>query len=179
MSYKVKILRQTGVAPAHRGHIAILTLCCSCTGNLDTSVSGRFIKSFLHLFFRFIRRTDQSEPIEHPVDVSHSPDIAQSFRSFNYFSYLFNIAQSQQHRTPRQAFTVFSTIDPQFLCVLPIPALSYFIWLLPIRNTVNTRLFGACKPEKIIFDLSHYAKSRPAWETGGFFAWIDGKEAQK
>ena len=55
----------------------------------------------------------------------------------------------------------------------------YKVWLLPIRNTVNTRLFGACKPEKIIFDLSHYAKSRPAWETGGFFAWIDGKEAQK
>ena len=27
MSYKVKILRQTGVAPAHRGHIAILILC--------------------------------------------------------------------------------------------------------------------------------------------------------
>ena len=54
-----------------------------------------------------------------------------------------------------------------------------FVWLLPIRNTVNTRLFGAYKPEKIIFDLSHYAKSRPAWKTGGFFAWIDGKEAQK
>lgn len=54
-----------------------------------------------------------------------------------------------------------------------------FLWLLPIRNTVNTRLFGAYKPEKIIFDLSHYAKSRPAWKTGGFFAWIDGKEAQK
>ena len=53
------------------------------------------------------------------------------------------------------------------------------IWLLPIRNTVNTRLFGAYKSEKIIFDLSHYAKSRPAWKTGGFFAWIDGKEAQK
>ena len=53
------------------------------------------------------------------------------------------------------------------------------LWLLPIRNTVNTRLFGAYKPEKIIFDLSHYAKSRPAWKTGGFFAWIDGKEAQK
>ena len=42
MFYKVKILRQTGVAPAHRGHTAILTLCCSCTGNLDTFVSGRF-----------------------------------------------------------------------------------------------------------------------------------------
>ena len=53
------------------------------------------------------------------------------------------------------------------------------LWLLPIRNTVNTRLFGAYKPEKIIFDLSHYAKSRPAWKTGGFFAWIDGKEVQK
>ena len=55
----------------------------------------------------------------------------------------------------------------------------YYLWLLPIRNTVNTRLFGAYKSEKIIFDLSHYAKSRPAWKTGGFFAWIDGKEAQK
>lgn len=46
--------------------------------------------------------------------------------------------------------------------------LGFTIWLLPIRNTVNTRLFGAYKPEKIIFDLSHYAKSRPAWKTGGF-----------
>ena len=27
MFYKVKILRQTGVAPAHRGHLTILTLC--------------------------------------------------------------------------------------------------------------------------------------------------------
>ena len=106
MAYKAKILRQTGVMPAHRGHIAILTLCncyrCSYTGNLDTSVSGRFTERFLHLFFRFIRHIDQSKPIEHPVDVSHSPDIAQSFRSFNYFSYLFNIAQSQQNRTPRR-----------------------------------------------------------------------------
>lgn len=117
--------------PVHRGHIAILTLCncyrCSYTGNLDTSVSGRFTERFLHLFFRFIRHIDQSEPIEHSVDVSHSPDIAQSFRSFNYFSYLFNIAQRQQYRTPRQAFTVFPSVDSQFLCVLPIPALSYFI----------------------------------------------------
>ena len=95
MSYKVKILQQTGVAPAHREHIAILTLCCSCTGNLDTSVSGRFTERFLHLFFRFIRHINQSELTEHSVDVSHSPDIAQSFRSFNYFSYLFNIAQRQ------------------------------------------------------------------------------------
>ena len=95
MSYKAKILQQTGVVPAHRGHIAILTLCCSYTGNLDTSVSGRFIKSFLHLFFRFIRRIDQSKPIEHSVDVSHSPDIAQSFRAIYHFS--FNILQRQQH----------------------------------------------------------------------------------
>ena len=84
------LLTENGSMPAHRGHIAILTLCncyrCSYTGNLDTSVSGRFTERFLHLFFRFIRHIDQSKPIEHPVDVSHSPDIAQSFRSFNYFS---------------------------------------------------------------------------------------------
>ena len=95
MSYKVKILRQTGVAPAHRGHIAILTLCncyrCSYTGNLDTSVSGRFTERFLHLFFRFIRHIDQSEPIEHAINVSHSPDIAQSFRAVYHLSHLFNI----------------------------------------------------------------------------------------
>ena len=131
MSYKVKILRQTGVAPAHRGHIAILTLCncyrCSYTGNLDTSVSGRFTERFLHLFFRFIRHIDQSKPIEHSVKVCHSPDIAQSFRSFNYFSSLFDIPQCQQHRTPRQAFALPSAVDPQFLCIFAASALSYFI----------------------------------------------------
>ena len=34
--------------------------------------------------------------------------------------------------------------------------------MFPIRNAVNTRLFGAYEPQKIIFDLSHYTKSRPA-----------------
>ena len=53
------------------------------------------------------------------------------------------------------------------------------IWLFPIRNAVNTRLFGAYEPQKIIFDLSHYTKSRPALKSGGFFAWIDRKEAEK
>ena len=28
--------------------------------------------------------------------------------------------------------------------------------MFPIRNAVNTRLFGAYEPQKIIFDLSHY-----------------------
>ena len=47
------------------------------------------------LLLHFIRHIDQSEPIEHPVDVSHSPDIAQSFRAVYHFS--FNILQRQQH----------------------------------------------------------------------------------
>ena len=51
--------------------------------------------------------------------------------------------------------------------------------MFPIRNAVNTRLFGAYEPQKIIFDLSHYTKSRPAFKSGGFFAWIDRKEAKK
>lgn len=84
------------------------------------SVSERFAECFLHLFFCFIRHVDQSESIEHSVYIGHTPDIAQRFRTFNYLSYLFNIAQSQQHRTPRQAFTILSAIDPQLLSVLPI-----------------------------------------------------------
>ena len=51
--------------------------------------------------------------------------------------------------------------------------------IISIKNAVNTRLFGAYEPQKIIFDLSHYTKSRPAFKSGGFFAWIDRKEAGK
>ena len=51
--------------------------------------------------------------------------------------------------------------------------------MFPIRNAVNTRLFGAYELQKIIFDLSHYTKSRPAFKSGGFFAWIGGKEVEK
>lgn len=81
-----------------------------------------------------IQHKMKPDELEYLLDISgrtpyigHTPDIAQCFRSFNHFSYLFNMAQSQQHRTPRQAFTILSAIDPQFLSVLPIPALSYFI----------------------------------------------------
>lgn len=87
------------------------------------SVSERFAECFLHLFFCFIRHVDQSESIEHSVYIGHTPDIAQRFRTFNYLSYLFNIAQSQQHGTPRQTFTILSAIDPQFLGEFISPAL--------------------------------------------------------
>ena len=33
--------------------------------------------------------------------------------------------------------------------------------------------------EMCIRDRSHYTKSRPAFKSGGFFAWIDRKEAEK
>ena len=81
--------------------------------------------------------------------------------------------------TERNGIILKDAILQQFKTERLYEKIGICIWLLPIRNTVNTRLFGAYKPEKIIFDLSHYAKSRPAWKTGGFFAWIDGKEAQK
>ena len=90
-------------------------------------MSERFAECFLHLFFCFIRHVDQSEPIEHSVYIGHTPDIAQRFRSLNYFSYLFNMAPSQQHGTPRQAFTILSAVDPQFLRVLAIPAFPHFV----------------------------------------------------
>lgn len=44
-----------------------------------------------HLLLYFIRHIDQSEPIEHPVDVSHSPDIPQRFRAVYHLSHLFHI----------------------------------------------------------------------------------------
>lgn len=38
-----------------------------------------------HLLLHFIRHINQSKPIEHPINVSHSPDIAQSFGALYYF----------------------------------------------------------------------------------------------
>ena len=46
--------------------------------------------------------------------------------------------------------------------------------IISIKNAVNTRLFGAYEPQKIIFDLSHYTKSRPALKSGGFFCGMTG-----
>ena len=52
------------------------------------------------------------------------------------------------------------------------------IWLFLNKNTVNTRLFKAYQPQKIIFDLSHYAKSRPAWKNGRLFC-VDRRKGGK
>lgn len=92
-----------------------------------SDASSVFIASIIFLFLHFFRHIDQSEAIEHPIDVSHTPDVTQSLWSFNYFSYLFDIPQCQQHRTPRQAFALPSAVDPQFLCIFAASALSYFI----------------------------------------------------
>ena len=78
-----------------------------------------------HLLLRIIRHIDQSEPIEHPVDVSHAPDIPQSFGSLYYFT--FYISQCQNYRTPCQTFTLFPSVDPQLLRVLAIPAFFNFV----------------------------------------------------
>ena len=69
-------------------------------------------------------------------------------------------------------------------CTFSLPIAESFLytlnrlWLFPIRNAVNTRLFGAYELQKIIFDLSHYTKSRLALKSGGFFAWVDEEEAK-
>lgn len=59
----------------------------------------------IHFTLCIVRHIDQSKPVEHSVDIGHAPDIAQCFRSCYYCSYLFNIAECQQHRTPRQTLT--------------------------------------------------------------------------
>ena len=57
-----------------------------------------------------------------------------------------------------------------------------FIWAFVISVTPDHAMFAPTSdlfPKKIIFDLSHYAESRPGAILGGFFAWIDRKEAEK
>ena len=78
-----------------------------------------------HLLLYFIRHIDQPEPIEHPINVSHAPDIAQSFGSLYYF--FFNILQRQNYRTPCQTFAFLPAVDPQLLRVLAIPAFFNFV----------------------------------------------------
>lgn len=78
-----------------------------------------------HLLLHFIRHINQAEPIEHPVDVSYAPDIAQSFGAVYYFP--FNISQSQNNRTPRQTFTLLPAVDPQLFRVLAVPAFFNFV----------------------------------------------------
>ena len=85
------------------------------------------IPALIHLLFRIDRQIDQSEPVEHPVNVSHTPDIAQSFWAIYYISHLFNIAQCQQYRTPRQTFAALSPVDPELFCIFAASTFSYFI----------------------------------------------------
>ena len=78
-----------------------------------------------HLLLYLIWHIDQTEPIEHPVDVGHASNIAQRFWAVYHFS--FNILQRQQHRAPRQTFAVFPAVDSEFLCILAVPALFNFV----------------------------------------------------
>ena len=78
-----------------------------------------------HLLLHFIRHINQSKPIEHPINVSHSPDIAQSFGSLYYF--FFYISQCQNYRTPCQTLTLLPAVDPQLFRVLAVPTFFYFV----------------------------------------------------
>ena len=75
------------------------------------------IPALIHFTLCLVRHIEESKPIEHAVDVSHAPDIAQGFWSGHLLSYLFNIAQCQQYRAPRKTFAVLPAVDPQFFCV--------------------------------------------------------------
>ncbi len=50
--------------------------------------------------------------------------------------------------------------------------------MTPIRNTVISRLFGASNHKK--YYLSYHITQKAVWheKTGGFFAWIAGREAK-
>ena len=62
--------------------------------------------------------------------------------------------------------TIFASCLTGFVC---------FLWMSFNRNTVISRLFGASNHKKILFELSHYAKSRPARKNGRLFC-VDSRE---
>lgn len=86
-----------------------------------------------HLLLYLVRHIDQSEPIEHPINVSHSPDIAQCLWPI-YHHFSFYIAQRQKHRTPRQTFALLPSVYPQLLRVLAVPAFFNFIKKMATRS---------------------------------------------
>ena len=58
------------------------------------------------------RRSHQSKPAKHPVDIGYSTYIPQRLRSLHNRSYLLYIPERQHHRTPRKALAAFSSVYP-------------------------------------------------------------------
>lgn len=83
--------------------------------------------ALIHFTLCIVRHIDQSKPVEHSVDIGHTPDIAQHFWPVYHCSDLFYIAQRQQHRAPCQTFAVFPAVDSELFCVFTASAFSYFI----------------------------------------------------
>ena len=73
--------------------------------------------ALIHFLLNLVWHINQAKSIKHPVDVCHAPNITQRFRTVNYCSDLFYIAQRQQHRAPRQTFAVLSPVNPELFCV--------------------------------------------------------------
>ena len=71
-----------------------------------------FVPWMAHLFLHFVRHINQSEPIEYSVDVSHSPDIPQRFRSFNNISYPFNIVHKLYNNPQKYRVNSWSSVCP-------------------------------------------------------------------
>lgn len=88
--------------------------------------------ALIHFLLHLVRHINQPKPIKHPVDVCHAPNITQRFRTVNYCSDLFYIAQRQQHRAPRQTFAFFSSVNPELFCVSSCQRFA-----LPVSDTLS------------------------------------------
>ena len=108
----------------------------------------------LPVYGKDFSRIDQSEPIEHPVDVSHAPDITQSFRTIHHF--FFYISKCQNYRTPCQTFTLLPSVDPQLLSVLAIPAFFNFVreWQPGVSFEFHTSIGQNHTPEVFFCRIS-------------------------
>lgn len=78
---------------------AVASLCEAFKNELNKGIVNPLIliPCFILDFLCIHPFNDGNGRIEHPINVSHAPDIAQSFRSVYHFSHLFNILQCQQH----------------------------------------------------------------------------------
>ena len=65
-----------------------------------------------HFLFYIIRYINQTKPVKHSIDVSHTPDITQRFGAVNDRSHLSYIMKGKANRTPCQTLTLFPAVNP-------------------------------------------------------------------
>ena len=74
-----------------------------------------------------LRYIDQTKSIEHSVNVGHTANISEGFRTAHHRTDLRSLFQSQQNGAPCQALAVFPPVDEQLLRIISGPSFLHAI----------------------------------------------------